>query len=217
VNEDDRALLLLFLAGEPFHPLCGRENEQGDQCDDAKENKQQNGKGHVSSFYTVAMKYCYAESPIGSLLIAGDDEAIHLIGFTKNGKPQKPEAGWSPSTTGALAEAVRQLREYFAGTRRDFDLPLAPEGTDFQRKVWRKLQEIPYGETISYGELAKRVGNPKASRAVGSANGKNRIPIVIPCHRVIAGDGGLGGFGGGLTTKEKLLALEGKKLALAAF
>ncbi len=118
--------------------------------------------------------------------------------------------------SGPLAESVRQLREYFAGRRKDFDLPLAPEGTDFQRKVWRKLQEIPYGETISYGELAKRVGNPKASRAVGSANGKNRIPIVIPCHRVIAGDGGLGGFGGGLTTKEKLLALEGKKLRLAA-
>ena len=82
--------------------------------------------------------------------------------------------------------------------------------------MWRKLQEIPYGETISYGELAKRVGNPKASRAVGSANGKNRIPIVIPCHRVIAGDGGLGGFGGGLTTKEKLLALEGQEAGTGA-
>lgn len=161
------------------------------------------------------MKYCYADTPIGSLLIAGDEEAIHLIGFAENGKPQRPEAGWAESMSGPLAEAVRQLREYFAGKRRDFDLPLALEGTDFQRKVWRKLQEIPYGETISYGELAKRVGNPKASRAVGSANGRNRIPIVIPCHRVIAGDGGLGGFGGGLTTKEKLLAIEGKKLALA--
>ena len=82
--------------------------------------------------------------------------------------------------------------------------------------MWRKLQEIPYGETISYGELAKRVGNPKASRAVGSANGKNRIPIVIPCHRVIAGDGGLGGFGGGLTVKEKLLAIERAPLAKSA-
>jgi len=154
------------------------------------------------------MKYCYADSPIGSLLIAGDEEAIHLIAFPKNGKPRRPEAGWTESRSGPLAEAVRQLREYFAGRRQEFDLPLAPKGTEFQRKVWRKLQEIPYGETISYGELAKRVGNPKASRAVGSANGKNRIPIVIPCHRVIAGDGGLGGFGGGLTTKEKLLALE---------
>jgi len=154
------------------------------------------------------MKYCYTDSPIGPLLIAGDHESVHLIGFPKNGKPQRPEAGWTESSTGALAETVRQLREYFAGKRTEFDLPLALEGTDFQRKVWRTLQEIPYGETISYGELAKRVGNPKASRAVGSANGKNRIPIVIPCHRVIAGDGTLGGFGGGLPTKEKLLALE---------
>jgi len=154
------------------------------------------------------MKYCYADSPIGTLLIAGDDESVHLIAFAKNGKPQRPEAGWTESSTGALAETVRQLREYFAGKRADFDLPLAPEGTSFQREVWRKLQEIPYGETISYGELAKRVGNPKASRAVGSANGKNPIPIVIPCHRVIAGNGTLGGFGGGLTVKQQLLALE---------
>lgn len=161
------------------------------------------------------MKYCYSESPIGSLLIAGDDEAIHLIGFPRKGKPQRPEAGWTQSMTGPLAEAVRQLREYFAGRRRDFDLPLAPEGTEFQRKVWRKMQEIPYGETISYGELAKRVGNPKASRAVGSANGKNRIPIVIPCHRVIGANGKLTGFGGGLPTKEALLALETKQLKLA--
>jgi methylated-DNA-[protein]-cysteine S-methyltransferase len=161
------------------------------------------------------MKYCYADSPIGPLLIAGDERAVHLIAFPRNGKPRRPEAGWTESMSGPLAETVKQLREYFAGRRHEFDLPLAPEGTDFQRTVWRKLQEIPYGETISYGELAKRVGNPKASRAVGSANGKNRIPIVIPCHRVIAGDGGLGGFGGGLTTKEKLLAIEGKKLALA--
>ncbi|HEY2842762.1 MAG TPA: methylated-DNA--[protein]-cysteine S-methyltransferase [Bryobacteraceae bacterium] len=154
------------------------------------------------------MKYCYTDSPIGPLLIAGDGEAIQLIAFPKNGKPRRPEAGWAPSTSGPLAETMRQLREYFGGKRTEFDLPLALKGTEFQRKVWRKLQEIPYGETISYGELARRVGNPKASRAVGSANGKNQIPIVIPCHRVIAGDGGLGGFGGGLSVKEKLLALE---------
>jgi methylated-DNA-[protein]-cysteine S-methyltransferase len=208
-----------MIVGEPLHPLSRRKHKQADQRDDDEKDKQQYGKSHVSPSYTERMKYCYAASPIGSLLIAGDEEAIHLIGFPKNGKPQKPEAGWTQSMSGPLAETVRQLREYFAGYRKDFDLPLALGGTDFQRKVWRKLQEIPYGETISYGELAKRVGNPKASRAVGSANGKNRIPIVIPCHRVIAGDGGLGGFGGGLTTKEKLLAIEGqvagKKLALA--
>jgi methylated-DNA-[protein]-cysteine S-methyltransferase len=154
------------------------------------------------------MKYCYADTPIGSLLIAGDDSAIHLIAFPEGGKPHDPQAGWTESSGGPLAEAVRQLREYFAGKRREFDLPLAPEGTAFQRRVWRELQAIPYGETISYGELARRVGNPKASRAVGSANGKNQIPIVIPCHRVIASDGGLGGFGGGLPVKAKLLALE---------
>ena len=107
-----------------------------------------------------------------------------------------------------MGETIRQLCEYFAVKRTDFDLPLAPEGTTFQRAVWRQLQEIPYGETISYGELARRVGNPKASRAVGSANGANPLPIVIPCHRVIAGDGTLGGFGGGLPTKQTLLALE---------
>jgi methylated-DNA-[protein]-cysteine S-methyltransferase len=91
----------------------------------------------------------------------------------------------------------------------EFDLPLAPQGTQFQLAVWRELQRIPYGQTVSYGELARRIGNPKASRAVGSANGANQIPIVIPCHRVIAAGGKLGGFGGGLPVKEALLALEG--------
>ena len=154
------------------------------------------------------MKYCYLDTPIGTLLIAGEDNAVRLIAFPRNGKPRRPEAGWTESAGGALAETVRQLREYFGGKRVDFDLPLAPQGTAFQQRVWRKLQEIPYGKTISYGELARRVGNPKASRAVGSANGKNQIPIVIPCHRVIASGGGLGGFGGGLPTKTKLLNLE---------
>lgn len=159
------------------------------------------------------MNYTYFESPIGPLLVWGDESAVHGIVFPKNGKARRAEAGWRESRGGAVAEAVRQLREYFAGRRTQFDLPLAPEGTEFQRSVWRRLQEIPYGQTISYGELAKRVGNPKASRAVGSANGKNPLPIVIPCHRVIAGDGGLGGFGGGLSVKEKLLALEGRQIS----
>jgi methylated-DNA-[protein]-cysteine S-methyltransferase len=161
------------------------------------------------------MNYCYLETKIGPLLIAGDAEAIRKIYFAKSGKPQKPERDWTEGARGPIAEAARQLREYFSGKRTGFDLPLAPEGTAFQKSVWKQLQEIPYGETISYGELARRVGNPKASRAVGSANGKNPIPIVIPCHRVIATGGGLGGFGGGLPTKEKLLALEGNRLNLA--
>lgn len=154
------------------------------------------------------MNYAYLDTPIGTLLIAGDASTIHRIAFSQGGKAAKPEAGWEESHRGPVAEATRQLREYFAAKRTGFDLPLAPEGTVFQRAVWRQLQEIPYGETISYGELARRVGNPKASRAVGSANGANPLPIVIPCHRVIAGDGTLGGFGGGLPTKQILLALE---------
>jgi len=154
------------------------------------------------------MNYCYLDSPAGRLLIAGDQDALRYIGFPEKTRPRKPEPGWIESKQGTVAEAVSQLREYFAGRRKDFDLPLAPEGTAFQRRVWKCLQSIPYGETISYAELAKRTGNPKAARAVGSANGRNQIPIVIPCHRVIAADGTLGGFGGGLTVKQTLLDLE---------
>lgn len=160
------------------------------------------------------MNYCYLDTPIGKLMIAGDENAIHRIEFPRRGKPARPEPDWLQSSKGPVQEAVRQLREYFAGARTDFDLPLAPQGTDFQRNVWRRLQEIPYGETISYGELARRVGNPKASRAVGAANGSNPIPIVIPCHRVIGANGKLTGFGGGLPTKEALLALEARQLSL---
>jgi methylated-DNA-[protein]-cysteine S-methyltransferase len=107
-----------------------------------------------------------------------------------------------------VADAVGQLRAYFAGQRRTFELPLAPEGTPFQQRVWRELLNIPYGQTISYGELARRLGNPNGSRAVGLANGANPISIVIPCHRVIGSTGKLTGYGGGLKTKQWLLALE---------
>jgi methylated-DNA-[protein]-cysteine S-methyltransferase len=159
------------------------------------------------------MNYCFFDSPIGPLLIAGDQEGVRHIQFPRHGGSKhssaaKPERDWIESKSGAVAEAVVQLREYFAGRRAEFDLPLAPQGTQFQLAVWRELQRIPYGQTISYGELARRIGNPKASRAVGSANGANQIPIVIPCHRVIAAGGKLGGFGGGLPVKEALLALE---------
>ena len=160
------------------------------------------------------MNYTCLDTPIGPLLIAGDEEAIRHIAFPKNGKARRPEPGWRESARGVVGEAVRQLREYFEGRRTEFDLPLAPEGTLFQRTVWRRLRDIPYGETISYGELARRAGNPKASRAVGAANGANPIPVVIPCHRVIGADGTLTGFGGGLPIKRKLLALESKQLTL---
>jgi methylated-DNA-[protein]-cysteine S-methyltransferase len=164
--------------------------------------------GKRSAIMERPMNYCYLDTPIGPLLIAGDAEAVRRIYFPKRGKAHRPERGWTESSTGPVHEAARQLREYFEGRRTGFDLPLDPEGTPFQRTVWRHLQGIPYGQTISYGELARRAGNPKASRAVGSANGANPLPIVIPCHRVIAANGTLGGFGGGLPLKEALLALE---------
>src|SRR5690606_5230010 len=125
--------------------------------------------------------------------------------------PRPPPAGegWLEGSNAVLVEARRQLEEYFAGKRRDFDLPLSPRGTDFQRSVWTTLAAIPYGRTWSYLDLARRIGKPSATRAVGAANGRNPLPIVLPCHRVIGADGSLTGFGGGLPTKAFLLRLEG--------
>ena len=113
-----------------------------------------------------------------------------------------------------FVEVIRQLQAYFDGELREFDLPLAPEGTEFQLRVWNTLRAIPYGETISYAQLAQKIGDPKAVRAVGLANGSNPIPIIIPCHRVIGSNGSLTGFGGGLSNKKKLLALESRQLSL---
>ena len=144
------------------------------------------------------------------LLVAGSD-ALEAIRFETGREPIEPEPGWTKG--GRLLERVaRQLDQYFAGRRREFDLPLDPHGTPFQRTVWSELGRIPYGQTISYGQLAQRIDRPAASRAVGAANGRNPIPIVIPCHRVIGSDGSLTGFGGGLPIKKKLLALEGTRL-----
>ncbi len=153
------------------------------------------------------------ESPIGPLLLAGDNEGLHEISFVNGQRPAKPDPSWKEQSA-PLKETIRQLRAYFAGELENFDLPLAPQGTPFQLTVWNNLRNIPYGETISYGELAGRIGNPKASRAVGLANGSNPIPIVIPCHRVIGSNGKLTGYGGGLPIKEKLLALERRQLRL---
>jgi methylated-DNA-[protein]-cysteine S-methyltransferase len=153
------------------------------------------------------MYYCYLDTPIGELLLAGEDNALSMIGFPKGSMRRDPESDWIYNEK-ALANARQQLEEYFAGTRRDFDLPLKLNGTEFQVNVLKALQKIPYGQTVSYGEIAKRIGNPKAVRAVGAANGRNPIPIVVPCHRVIGSGGDLTGFGGGLDTKEALLRLE---------
>ena len=161
------------------------------------------------------MTYCYLQTPIGPLLIAGEPDAVRRIEFPQNGEARRqPSGNWTETKGGVVGEAARQLKEYFAMQRTEFDLPLAPGGTEFQRAVWHQLQGIPYGETIAYGELARRVGNPKASRAVGAANGSNPIPIVIPCHRVIGSNGKLTGFGGGLPIKKVLLSLEAQQLAL---
>jgi methylated-DNA-[protein]-cysteine S-methyltransferase len=153
------------------------------------------------------MYYCYLDTPIGELLLAGEDGALAMIGFPKGSMRRDPEPDWIYKEK-PLSEARKQLQEYFAGTRKAFDLPLRLNGTEFQVSVLNALQEIPYGETVSYGEIAKRIGNPKAMRAVGAANGRNPIPIVVPCHRVIGSSGDMTGFGGGIDTKEALLRLE---------
>ena len=153
------------------------------------------------------MYYCYLDTPIGELLLAGDADGLSMIGLPKGSMRREPEREWIFNEQ-PLAGACRQLREYFAGERRDFDLPLKLNGTEFQVSVLEALLHIPYGETTSYGEIARRIGRPKAVRAVGAANGRNPIPIIVPCHRVIGSTGDLTGFGGGLDTKEALLRLE---------
>ena len=155
----------------------------------------------------MSMRYCYMESPVGRLLVAGDEAGLRYIGFSTGKSPLQPESTWKEDGS-ALTEAIRQLRAYFEGELKAFSLELAPRGTPFQLRVLSALQEIPYGQTISYGELARRIDKPRASRAVGAANARNPLPIVIPCHRVIGSDGSLTGFGGGLDVKKALLALE---------
>jgi methylated-DNA-[protein]-cysteine S-methyltransferase len=157
--------------------------------------------------------YTHMESPVGPLLLVADDSGLRRIDFVNGRTRVEADPRWHDDAE-QLSETIRQLRAYFAGELESFDLALAPEGTTFQLAVWKRLCEIPYGETVSYGELARRLGNPNASRAVGLANGSNPIPIVIPCHRVIGSNGKLTGYGGGLPIKEKLLALERRQLRL---
>jgi methylated-DNA-[protein]-cysteine S-methyltransferase len=150
---------------------------------------------------------------VGPLQLVADDGGVRRIDFVNGRNPVEFDPQWHEDAE-PFRETIRQLRAYFVGELETFDLTLAPEGTPFQLSVWDRLREIPFGETISYGELARRVGNPNASRAVGLANGSNPIPIVIPCHRVIGSNGKLTGYGGGLPIKEKLLALERRQLRL---
>ncbi|MCP4298549.1 MAG: methylated-DNA--[protein]-cysteine S-methyltransferase [Proteobacteria bacterium] len=155
------------------------------------------------------MKYCYFSSPIGELLLAGDGEVLELLGFPGGSQKKVPEEGWE-KVENLFPEVTHQLSEYFAGNLKQFNLQLSPSGTEFQLQVLDALQKIPYGETISYGELAERIGRPKASRAVGAANARNPLPVIIPCHRVIGTNGNLTGFGGGIERKVALLELEAR-------
>ena len=157
------------------------------------------------------MKYEWMESPVGAILLARDDEGIRVIAFGEGrrtrAKPRRPAPTWERDRS-SFVEEIAQLEAYFGGELKVFDLALAPQGTEFQRTVWKALLEIPYGGTISYGGLAARIRRPSASRAVGAANGANPIGIVIPCHRVIGANGSLTGYGGGIENKKKLLAHE---------
>ena len=151
-------------------------------------------------------------SPVGSLLLLSNGRALTGLYM----EDQRHGLTFNPAWTrddALLAPAREQLAAYFAGELTEFDLPLAPEGTPFQRDVWKQLRAIPYGCTISYGELARRVGKPSASRAVGAANGRNPLGVIVPCHRVIGANGSLTGYGGGLDRKKQLLGLEAEVLA----
>jgi methylated-DNA-[protein]-cysteine S-methyltransferase len=154
--------------------------------------------------------YTYVDSPIGPLLLGTDGEALIRIDMDVPSRPPRDLESWARDAgAGPLPEVARQLDEYFDGRRRKFDLPIRFSGTEFQCRAWKNLMEIPYGETRSYGEQAQRIGQPSATRAVGLANGRNPIPVVVPCHRVIGADGSLTGFGGGLERKRWLLIHEG--------
>jgi methylated-DNA-[protein]-cysteine S-methyltransferase len=151
--------------------------------------------------------YDELQTPIGLLRLVADDVGLREVWFSTGRHQRSPHPQWQRARD-PLSEARQQLEEYFAGERQQFDMPLHPVGTPFQLQVWWELSRIPYGATISYGELARRIEQPLAVRAVGAANGRNPLPIVLPCHRVIGANGSLTGFGGGLPTKRFLLSLE---------
>ncbi len=151
--------------------------------------------------------YWTVDSPIGELLLAGDGERLQKLHMQSGRRPTRVGTNWVLDSE-PFADLCAQLDEYFAGERRDFDVDLDPRGTEFELRVWRALRQIPYGETESYGKLAERIGRPGHARAVGAANGRNPIAVVVPCHRVIGADGSLTGYAGGLDRKRLLLDLE---------
>jgi len=152
-------------------------------------------------------QYCYYKAPIGRLLLIGEDGVLEELHFPNSAEHALIKDDWICNED-SFSDILQQLGEYFAGRRKNFDVKINPTGTDFQRRVWQELQNVPYGKTASYGEIAQRINNPKACRAVGGANRKNPVPIIVPCHRIIGSDGSLTGFGGGLELKKDLLRLE---------
>jgi methylated-DNA-[protein]-cysteine S-methyltransferase len=161
----------------------------------------------------IMKQYCYYQSPFGKLLLIGNDGILEELHFPDAAEQELIAEDCQYDET-VFNEVLRQLAEYFAGNRQVFDLKIVPKGTPFQKRVWQELQKIPFGRTASYGEIAERVGNAKACRAVGMANNKNPIPIIVPCHRVIGKNGSLVGFGGGLDLKRQLLNLENDSSSL---
>lgn len=156
--------------------------------------------------------FTYIDSPIGELLLTGNGNAITGLTMHEHKHAPPVQDHWHSAHDGVLAAAREQLSAYFAGALQTFELPLTTQGTEFQQTVWQALLEIPYGRTWSYGQLARRIGKPGAARAVGLANGRNPISIIIPCHRVIGADGSLTGYGGGMGRKQWLLRHEGRSL-----
>lgn len=159
--------------------------------------------------------YDYMDTPIGSLLLAGCKHYLRFVGFPQAPKGQEAHTPRQPLDTWQqdgemFTRAKHELAEYFAGTRTEFTVPIKLTGSGFQCAVWQALQDVPYGETCSYGDIAHAINNPKSSRAVGGANNANPIPVIVPCHRIIGADKSMTGFGGGIPTKEFLLDLEGR-------
>ena len=156
----------------------------------------------------MPLQYTYTDSPVGQLLLAGEGEILHYLSFPTGKMAIKPAPNWSFCRP-AFKLARRQIEAYFAGQLRQFDVAVAPHGTGFQMQVLTALQAIPFGQVCSYKEIAQAIGRPQSMRAVGAANGRNPLPLIIPCHRVVGADGRLTGFGGGIHTKAFLLRLEG--------
>ena len=159
------------------------------------------------------MYYTKIPSPLGPLLLVANDHGLRFVSFAARRRAIVPQPDWTQGEA-PFRETILQLHAYFRGKLKEFDLPLAMEGSAFQLRVWESLRAVPFGKTISYGELAERIGQPKAARAVGLANSSNPIPIIVPCHRVIGSNGNLTGYGGGISIKEKLLSFESGQLRL---